>query len=49
MNHIPDGNEDLLLDMAEKFELTGLCESAVLCYERAGKIKNAIDCAVLLN
>lgn len=27
----------------------GLCQSAVNCYERIGKIKEAVDCAVVLN
>ena len=48
---IPEVHEGdpMLKDLAEKFMLVGLCENAVKCYEKMGEIKQAIDCAVLLN
>lgn len=46
---IPEGNHKLFESLAQKFELVGLCQSAVNCYERVGKVKEAVDCAVILN
>jgi WD repeat-containing protein 35 len=46
---IPESKTATLLDLAERFENVGICESAVICYEKAGEIKKAIDCCVLLN
>ena len=37
------------LDLGERFENVGLSEPAVRCYEKAGEIKKALDCCVLLN
>lgn len=44
----PDGN-DILLDLAERFQGAGLCDEAVECYSKFGDIKKALDCCVLLN
>lgn len=46
--NIPEGS-NILLDMGDKFQNVGLCEAAVKCYKRAGDVKKAIDCCVLLN
>ena len=46
--NLPEGSKQLL-DLGEKFQLVGLCENAVRCYERAGDVKKAIDCCVVLN
>lgn len=46
---VPQGSTTLLLDLARKFESVGVCESAVDCYIRAGEVRGAIDCCVLLN
>lgn len=45
---LPEQNE-LLLQMAEKFEMFGLCEEAVKCYLRYGDAKRAIDTCVMMN
>ena len=45
---IPEGSK-LLNDLGDKFQNVGLCEQAVSCYKRAGDVKKAIDCCVLLN
>lgn len=37
------------MDLAERFQMVGMAEYAVKCYERAGQIKAAVDCCVLLN
>lgn len=37
------------MDLAERFQMVGMAEYAVKCYERAGQIKTAVDCCVLLN
>ena len=45
---LPEQNE-LLLEMGEKFETYGLCEEAVNCYLKYGDPKKAIDTCVLMN
>lgn len=45
---IPEGSK-LLNDLGDKFQNVGLCEQAVNCYKRAGDVKKAIDCCVLMN
>eukprot|EP00899_Mesostigma_viride_P008010 jgi/Mesvir1/1720/Mv21173-RA.1 len=45
---VPEGSP-LLPDIAEKFLSVGLCEQAVAGYLKAGEVKAAIDCCVLLN
>jgi len=46
---VPQGSTALLQDLARKFESVGVCQSAVDCYLRAGEVRGAIDCCVLLN
>jgi WD repeat-containing protein 35 len=48
ITEIPE-NDPLLIDLAERFQMVGMAEYAVKCYERAGQVKTAIDCCVLLN
>ena len=48
-NYIILGKTATLIDLGDKFENVGLCEPAVRCYEKAGELKKAIDCCVLLN
>jgi WD repeat-containing protein 35 len=48
MHMLPDGNE-LLITIAEQFASVGLSEQAISAYLKAGDIKGAIDCCVLLN
>lgn len=45
---IPERTQ-LLMVLGEKFQMVGLCENAVKCFEKFGDIKRAIDCSVLLN
>ena len=45
ITEIPE-NDPLLIDLAERFQMVGMAEYAVKCYERAGQIKAAIDCCV---
>ncbi|CAD8136286.1 unnamed protein product [Paramecium pentaurelia] len=47
-NSMQEGNA-LLCDLGERFQLLGMAKSAIKCFEKAGDIKKAIDCAVLLN
>lgn len=39
----------LLFDIAEKLQSVGLCEQAVTAYLKAGDVRKAVDCCVLLN
>ncbi len=42
-------NSPVLERLADKFVALGIVELAVLCYVKAGDVKKAIDCCVLLN
>ncbi|XP_065063167.1 WD repeat-containing protein 35-like [Rhopilema esculentum] len=48
VNTLPE-NHKLLTSAAEMFVSVGLCEQAVQAFEKCGKVKEAIDCCVLLN
>ena len=39
----------MLNELADRFQLAGMAEYAVKCYERLSAHKKAIDCCVLLN
>jgi len=45
---LPEGNP-LLMEIGQKFQSVGLCDDAVDAYVKAGNIKVALDCCVLLN
>jgi WD repeat-containing protein 35 len=45
---IPEGSP-LLMDIGNKFQAVGLSESASMAFLKAGDVKAAIDCCVLLN
>jgi len=45
---VPQGTP-LLLELARMFESVGMNDSAVECYMKAGEVRAAIDCCVLLN
>ena len=42
-------NDPLLNELADRFQLAGMAEYAVKCYEKMGEYKKAVDCCVLLN
>ena len=46
---VPEGHTQLLLDLAAKFESVGIHEHAITAYIKAGEVKAAIDCCVVLN
>ena len=48
IEEIPE-NDPLLNELADRFQLAGMADYAVKCYERLGEFKKAIDCCVLLN
>jgi WD repeat-containing protein 35 len=48
VDEVPD-NDDLLSELADRFQLAGMAEHAVKCYEKLGEYKKAVDCCVLLN
>ena len=48
IEEIPE-NDPLLNELADRFQLAGMAEYAVKCYEKLGEPKKAIDCCVLLN
>jgi len=41
--------DPLLMNIGNKFSTVGLCENAVDAYVKAGDVKAAVDCCVLLN
>lgn len=47
-DEVPD-NDALLSELADRFQLAGMAEHAVKCYEKLGEYKKAVDCCVLLN
>lgn len=48
IEEIPE-NDPLLNELADRFQLAGMADYAVKCYEKLGEFKKAIDCCVLLN
>jgi WD repeat-containing protein 35 len=48
IEEIPE-NDPLLNELADRFQLAGMAEYAVKCYEKLGEYKKAVDCCVLLN
>ena len=48
VEQISDGNP-ILMDVGKMFESVGLHKQAVRCYQKAGDVKAAIDCCVMLN
>ena len=48
IEQIQDGSP-VLIDLAEKLQSVGLCDGAVKAYQKAGNVKKALDCCVLLN
>jgi len=48
LNTLPE-NHKLLPSFAEMFLSVGLCEQAALSFEKCSRVKDAIDCCVLLN
>ena len=48
IDEIPE-NDPLLNELADRFQLAGMAEYAVKCYEKLGEYKKAVDCCVLLN
>lgn len=48
IEEIPD-NDPLLSELADRFQLAGMAEYAVKCYEKLEEYKKAVDCCVLLN
>ena len=49
IEEVPEGNRDLLRDIARKFVGVGLCAPAVSAYVRAGDVKAAVDACVSLS
>jgi len=45
---VPEGN-NLLMEIGEKLQSVGLCDEAVDAFLKAGNVKRALDCCVLLN
>lgn len=48
IDQLPD-EDPLLESIGEKFQAVGLCDQAVKAYLKAGNVRGAIDCCVLLN
>ena len=47
-NALPNSHK-LLPEVGQMFQGVGLCDQAVSCYLRAGKIREAVDCCIQLN
>ena len=48
-NELPAENVDHLNELGERFRRAGMCGPAVDAFLKAGNVKAAVDCCVLLN